>query len=73
MPNNPKAFISYCWDDEAYKEWVRRLATQLRADGVNVCLDHWHAVPDNQVPGPHMQIALNTHNGTLRLCRSAPA
>jgi SEFIR domain len=34
MPTHPTAFISYSWDDEAHKEWVRHLATQLRADGV---------------------------------------
>ena len=45
MPGNPKVFISYSWDDEARKEWVKELATQFRADGVDARLDHWHAVP----------------------------
>jgi hypothetical protein len=45
MPAHPKVFISYSRDDEAHKEWVRQLATQLRTNGVNVCLDHWHAAP----------------------------
>jgi transcriptional regulator with XRE-family HTH domain len=50
MPSNPTAFISYSWDDEAHKEWVRRFAAQLRADGVDARLDHWHAVPGDQLP-----------------------
>ena len=40
-PMVPKAFISYSWDDDAHKEWVRQLATRLRADGVDVTLDRW--------------------------------
>ena len=36
---NPKAFISYSWTDQAYKEYVRLLADQLLADGIDVILD----------------------------------
>ena len=35
MPTHPTVFISYSWDDDAHKEWVRQFATQLRADGVD--------------------------------------
>ena len=51
MPANPTVFISYSWDDEARKEWVRQLATQLRGDGLDARLDYWHAVPGDQLPG----------------------
>jgi hypothetical protein len=50
MPTHPTAFISCSWDDEAHKEWVKQLATQLRHDGVDARLDHWHAVPGDQLP-----------------------
>jgi hypothetical protein len=50
MPTHPKVFISYSWDDEAHKEWVRQLGIQLRADGIDARLDHWHAVPGDQLP-----------------------
>jgi hypothetical protein len=50
MPTHPTAFISYSWDDEAHKDWVRELATRLRHDGVDVHLDHWHAVPGDHLP-----------------------
>ncbi|MFZ6008062.1 MAG: toll/interleukin-1 receptor domain-containing protein [Nitrospirota bacterium] len=46
----PKAFISYSWDNDAHKKWVVRLATRLRADGIEVILDQWHAVPGDQLP-----------------------
>jgi len=45
----PSAFISYSWDDDAHKEWVRTLAKRLRADGVDVTLDRWAAVPGDQL------------------------
>lgn len=44
------AFISYSWDDDAHLEWVRDLATRLRADGVDVSIDKWAAAPGDQLP-----------------------
>ena len=37
----PTAFISYSWDDEPHKSWVKELAARLRSDGVDVKLDEW--------------------------------
>jgi hypothetical protein len=50
MTAHPTVFISYSWDDEAHKGRVKQLATQLRADGVDARLDHWYAVPGDQLP-----------------------
>jgi hypothetical protein len=50
MPTPLTAFISYSWDDETHKEWVRAPVTRLRAGGVDVRLDHRHAVPGDQLP-----------------------
>ena len=36
---HPTAFISYSWDDESHKSWVKELAARLRKDGVDVKLD----------------------------------
>jgi hypothetical protein len=47
---HPKVFISYSWDSDSHKKWVASLATQLRADGIDVHLDQWHAVPGDQLP-----------------------
>ena len=52
-PRAPKAFMSYSWDDDAYKEWVRQLASRLRKDGVDVTLDRWHAAAGRPDPGVH--------------------
>lgn len=44
--NHPNLFISYSWDNEInndHKNWVKKLATDLIRDGVNVILDQWDA------------------------------
>lgn len=38
-----KAFISYSWDNQEHKDWVKRFATDLRGHGVDVILDQWDA------------------------------
>ncbi|MEM7249980.1 MAG: toll/interleukin-1 receptor domain-containing protein [Pseudomonadota bacterium] len=35
-------FISYAWESDAFRDWVKQLATQLRADGIDARLDAWH-------------------------------
>jgi hypothetical protein len=50
MPTHPTAFVSYSWDDDVHKEWVKALATRLRRDAVDVRLDQWHSVPGTQLP-----------------------
>jgi len=37
----PKLFISYCWSNSEHEEWVLRLGTELRENGVDVILDKW--------------------------------
>jgi hypothetical protein len=63
----PKAFISYSWDDDAHKEWVKQLATRLRADGVDVTLDRWHAAPGDQIPA-FMERAVRENNFVIAVC-----
>lgn len=43
-PDNtpPRVFISYSWDSDEHKLWVKSLATQLRDDGIDARLDAWH-------------------------------
>lgn len=44
MEKEPKkVFISYAWEDEEHKQWVRELATRLRNHRVDVILDQWEA------------------------------
>jgi hypothetical protein len=67
MLTHPTVFISYSWDDEAHKHWVRQLATQLRTDGVDVHLDHWHAVPGDQLP-EFMEREIRDNDYVLIIC-----
>jgi SEFIR domain len=39
--SEPKLFISYCWSSTEHEEWVLRLGTELRENGVDVILDKW--------------------------------
>ncbi len=63
----PKAFISYSWDSPDHREWVRRLATRLRADGVDVRLDLWHAAPGDQLPA-FMEREIRENDFVLIIC-----
>ncbi len=63
----PSAFMSYSWDDDAHKRWVRELATQLRADGVDVKLDQWEAIPGDQLPA-FMETAIRENDFVLIIC-----
>lgn len=38
---SPKLFISYSWSSPEHEQWVLKLATELRENGVNVILDKW--------------------------------
>lgn len=46
---HPKLFISYSWDSDQHKDWVRLLAERLRMDGIDVILDQWHLIPGDQL------------------------
>jgi hypothetical protein len=37
-----RTFISYSWDSDDHKAWVRFLAENMRAAGVDARLDQWH-------------------------------
>jgi TIR domain len=63
----PRAFISYSWDDEDHKLWVRDLATKLRQDGVDVMLDQWGVAPGDQLP-EFMEHSLREHDFILIIC-----
>jgi len=41
MTANPTVFISYSWDDDAHKDWVKSLADKLIAKRVNVIIDQY--------------------------------
>ncbi len=65
--NPPTAFISYSWDDESHKEWVRGLAARLRGDGVAVVLDQWELQPGDRLPA-FMEAAVRENDYVLVVC-----
>lgn len=64
---SPSAFISYSWDDDNHKKWVKELSSRLRSDGVDVALDQWDAVPGDQLP-LFMENAIRVSDYVLIIC-----
>ena len=64
---SPKAFVSYSWESEGDRLWVRALASRLRTDGVDVTLDQWHAIPGDQLP-EFMEKAVRENDHVLIIC-----
>ena len=48
--NNPLVFISYSWDNEAHKNWVRQFASDLMGNGIEVRLDLWENKQGDDIP-----------------------
>lgn len=46
----PKVFISYAWENDNHKKWVKDLAIKLRHDGIETLLDQWETAPGDQLP-----------------------
>jgi hypothetical protein len=65
--NNPKAFISYAWESEEAKIWVKELATELRNDGIDAKLDQWEIVPGDQMPH-FMEKSVRENDYVLIIC-----
>ena len=65
--NATSTFVSYSWDSDLHKAWVRALAGRLRADGIEADLDQWAAVPGDQLP-EFMERAIANHSFVLIVC-----
>ena len=63
----PKAFISYGWESDEHREWVRKFAARLRGDGVDVTLDQWAVQPGDQLP-VFMERAVRQNDFVLVVC-----
>jgi hypothetical protein len=51
VPVTPKrVFLSYAWESDEFRLWVKRLATRLRDDGVEARLDDWHLPANGNIP-----------------------
>lgn len=45
----PKVFISYSHDSQQHKDWVLRLANELRTNGIDAKLDQWDLSPGQDI------------------------
>jgi TIR domain-containing protein len=63
----PKAFISYSWENDDHRTWVRDIATRLRADGIETTIDQWSAAPGDQLPA-FMVNAIRSNDYVLIVC-----
>jgi hypothetical protein len=66
----PKAFISYSHDSTAHKNWVLKLASDLRSRGVDVVLDQWDLVAGQDV-SLFMQRGISEADRVIMICSSA--
>ncbi len=62
-----KCFISYSWESESHKKWVREFATKLRHKGVDVALDQWDAHPGIDLT-KFMEENIRESNYVLLIC-----
>ena len=62
-----KAFISYAWDSEEHKNWVLKLASDLRRHGIDAILDQWDARLGNDLSF-FMEQGLTTSHFVLCVC-----
>lgn len=67
MSSNPLTFISYAWESDELKDWVKDLATQLRAEGIDAKLDQWEVVPGDQLP-LFMEKSVRDNDYVLIIC-----
>ncbi len=63
----PSIFISYSWDDDAHKEWVRLLAERLVTNGVSVALDQWDVQPGESLT-TFMEVQVSKCDHVLIVC-----
>lgn len=61
------AFVSYSWDSDEHKKWVRELATRLREDGIDVTLDQWELAPGDQLT-EFMERGIRDHSFVIVIC-----
>jgi hypothetical protein len=64
---SPTAFISYAWESDEHKAWVRQFAARLRSDGIAVSLDQWELAPGDQLPA-FMEKAVRENQFVLVIC-----
>ncbi|MEL6135162.1 MAG: toll/interleukin-1 receptor domain-containing protein, partial [Bacteroidota bacterium] len=59
-----KVFISYSWDSDEHKEWVKQLADRLMADGIDITLDQYDLLLGRNLTH-YMEEAVETANKVI--------
>ena len=67
--NNPSVFLSYSHDSAAHKAWVRKLAEDLRGQGVDATLDQWDLRPGADLVA-FMEAGIRRADRVLLVCTS---
>jgi hypothetical protein len=68
----PRVFISYSFDSDPHKDWVRSLAEDLTRQGVEVRLDQWHLHASQSLP-EFMEREVATADCVIVVCTPAYA
>lgn len=63
----PKVFISYCWEDNDHKAWVRSLADRLISDGIDTTLDQYDLSLGDRLP-QFMEQSISSADYVLIIC-----
>ena len=63
----PVAFISYSWDSEQHRTWVKDLAARLRNNGIDAKIDKWEVAPGDPLP-EFMEQRVRESNYVLIVC-----
>lgn len=66
----PRVFISYSWESDAHKDWVRSFSERLTQNGVNVRLDQWHIGPGQSLT-QFMEAEVHASDFVLVICTKA--
>ena len=66
-PTIPKTFISSSFEEVEHNEWVKRLATRLKADGVEVTLGLWDRAQGVSIP-LFMERAIRQNDCVIVIC-----
>lgn len=68
--NLPKAFISYAWESEEHRAWVRTLADRLLADGIEAIVDQYNLGLGDRLP-QFMEESVTSADYVLIVCTPA--
>ncbi|TKB82221.1 MAG: TIR domain-containing protein, partial [Nitrospira sp.] len=63
----PKVFISYSHDSLPHKQWVLKLAADLRTNGVDAVIDQWDLSPGEDIP-MFMEQGLKSADRVVTVC-----